>query len=205
MRSPTIYEVLAEKLGRAPTDAECCAEVRRILGRDNPAPVVPPVSADVVVAAVHRHEHNMNRCLDDEGRCCYEPAPEPKRYTDRDETVVALRAALKRRGPGFGLKPGDLTVKTGRGTSWGWIKIDAAPRVFRDAKAAARAAGATDDDAHDAGRAAEVAVLRKLHELLGESPSRSSVSIPASSDYRTEYVDRAEGRAPRVIGKPYWD
>lgn len=30
-RQPTIYEALAAKLGRPPTDAECCAEVRRIL------------------------------------------------------------------------------------------------------------------------------------------------------------------------------
>ena len=29
--------------------------------------------------------------------------------------------------------------------------------------------------------------------------------IPASSDYRQEYIDRAEGRTPSVIGSPYWD
>jgi len=31
MRQPTIYEALAVKLGRAPTDAECAADVKRIL------------------------------------------------------------------------------------------------------------------------------------------------------------------------------
>jgi hypothetical protein len=31
MRKPTIYEALAVKLGRAPTDAECVADVKRIL------------------------------------------------------------------------------------------------------------------------------------------------------------------------------
>ena len=31
MRKPTIYEVLRAKLGREPTNAELCAEVRRIL------------------------------------------------------------------------------------------------------------------------------------------------------------------------------
>ncbi len=30
-RTPTIWESLATKLGREPTDAEACAEVRRIL------------------------------------------------------------------------------------------------------------------------------------------------------------------------------
>ena len=34
-RKPTIWEALAEKLGREPTNAEACAEVRRILkGKD---------------------------------------------------------------------------------------------------------------------------------------------------------------------------
>lgn len=31
MRKPTIYEALWAKLGREPTDAELCADVRRIL------------------------------------------------------------------------------------------------------------------------------------------------------------------------------
>jgi hypothetical protein len=31
MRKPTIYEVLRDKLGREPTHAELCADVRRIL------------------------------------------------------------------------------------------------------------------------------------------------------------------------------
>lgn len=32
MRKPTIYEVLRAKLGREPTHAELCADVKRILG-----------------------------------------------------------------------------------------------------------------------------------------------------------------------------
>ncbi len=31
MRKPTIYEALAAKLGRPPTDAECRADVKRVL------------------------------------------------------------------------------------------------------------------------------------------------------------------------------
>ena len=31
------------------------------------------------------------------------------------------------------------------------------------------------------------------------------ISVPASRDYYIEHVDRAEGRAPSVIGVPYWD
>jgi hypothetical protein len=47
----------------------------------------------------------------------------------------------------------------------------------------------------------------ELAGLLGIEASQASggVSIPASYDYRREYIDRAEGRTPSVIGKPYWD
>lgn len=37
MRKPTIYEALAERLGREPTHAEQCEEVKRIL-RGDPIP-----------------------------------------------------------------------------------------------------------------------------------------------------------------------
>ena len=30
-------------------------------------------------------------------------------------------------------------------------------------------------------------------------------SVADAADYRTEYVDRAEGRTPRIYGTPYWD
>ena len=29
--------------------------------------------------------------------------------------------------------------------------------------------------------------------------------FPAASDYYQEYIDRATGRTPSVIGIPYWD
>ena len=34
-KHPTIAQELAKKLGRQPTDRECCNEVRRILGKES--------------------------------------------------------------------------------------------------------------------------------------------------------------------------
>lgn len=46
-------------------------------------------------------------------------------------------------------------------------------------------------------------LLKKLMNL--DRIHQQGISIPASDDYREEYVARAEGRTPERIGKPYWD
>ena len=46
----------------------------------------------------------------------------------------------------------------------------------------------------------------ELGRLLGkESVHFQGVKIAASSDYYREYIERAEGRTPTEIAKPYWD
>lgn len=47
----------------------------------------------------------------------------------------------------------------------------------------------------------------ELAKLLGVELCQTTggISVPASSDYYQEYIDRAEGKAPSVIGQPYWD
>jgi hypothetical protein len=102
---------------------------------------------------------------------------------DRNEAILRIRKALKARsGKAW-------SVTGGTGTAWGWIHIQAPP-ARRD----------------DMGRTSE-ADRAELGQLLGlEGPVHTQgVNIPASSDYRQEYVDRAEGRSPAVTGKPYWD
>ena len=70
------------------------------------------------------------------------------------------------------------SVTCGRGTAWGWITIHSR----------------TDEECEELGR------------LLGlERPTYGHESIPAGHDYYREYIDRAEGRAPTVEGKQYWD
>ena len=105
----------------------------------------------------------------------------PADYT-RDEAIAEIKAALKARtGRAW-------SVKGGRGSVWGWITITAQPRQLDQY-------GAMTDSDRDL-----------LAAALGlDSVHHQGVSIPAGSDYRREYVDRAHGRTPRTIGRPYWD
>lgn len=101
--------------------------------------------------------------------------------TDRDEAVREIRAALRRRsGKAW-------SVTTGRGTSWGWLTISAPP--------ARRVRGLlTGEDA------AELAQLLNLEHGAHDQ----GVMVPASSAYREEYMDRANGR-PFTAATSYWD
>lgn len=100
---------------------------------------------------------------------------------DRNEAIAAIRTALKARS--------DRTwsVKGGRGTSWGWITVTAPPaRVDQFG-------GMTDDD------------RAELTRLFGEDVHHQGLTIAASSDYRREYLERANGLVPSVVATPYWD
>ena len=105
---------------------------------------------------------------------------------DRDDAIAAIRAGLRRRsGKAW-------SVRGGRGTSWGWITITAPPRR-QDPEGCM-----TDEDRVE------------LAELLGLGPAEGrahwqGVTVPASAQHRHEYIARAEGREPEVIGVPYWD
>jgi hypothetical protein len=108
-------------------------------------------------------------------------------FVDRDEAIKAIRAALKRRSGK------SWSVTGGRGTGWGWIEIHSPPK---------RRVQYGYMPEHE---------RRELAELLGCDPDShypvgdQGCSIPAGSDYREEFVARAEGRPVRVIGTPYWD
>jgi len=97
---------------------------------------------------------------------------------ERNEAIKEIRAALKRRSGK------SWSVTGGRGTGWGWIHIGVLPHDKKDPAN------------HEARR-------RELNDLLGVSGD--DFSVPASYDYRREYVDRANGRTPSVKGSPYWD
>jgi hypothetical protein len=101
---------------------------------------------------------------------------------DRDATIKAIRKALRARsGKAW-------SVTGGRGTAWGWIRISAPPARCGEFGYMG------DEDRAELGR------------LLGLDPAHcQGISVPASSAYRAEYIDRAEGRAPSAFGSPYWD
>jgi hypothetical protein len=129
---------------------------------------------------------------------------------ERNECIAQIRASLKaRRLPGDPL----WSVKGGRGTAWGWIEIDAPPSA-RTWGCRLKAPGLPDwpenyeeFDTGQPGRTMSPALRARLGELLGlDGPAHcQGVSIPAGTDYRREYVARAAGHVPTVIGVPYWD
>jgi hypothetical protein len=100
---------------------------------------------------------------------------------DRDEAIKAIKNALKARsGKAW-------SVTGGRGTAWGWITIQSPPSR-RDSYGCM-----TDADREELGA------------LLGVRVHAQGESIPAGSDYRREYIARAAGLTPAVVGTPYWD
>ena len=101
---------------------------------------------------------------------------------DRNQVIAEIKTALRKRSGR------SWSVTGGRGTSWGWISIHAQPsqRVGYDYLS-------EQDQA-------------ALAQLLGlDSVHHQGISIPAGNDYYQEYLDRAHGRAPSKIGRPYWD
>ena len=131
-----------------------------------------------------------------------------ERYeNDRDTTIKAIKAALLRRSGHA------WSVTGGKGTAWGWIRIDAVParRTMRTRlKAGAVTTWPDDYEEYDSGRTGGYSTPADRAELgmllgLGRAVHHQGESIAASSAYRTEYTDRAEGRTPSKIGTQYWD
>ena len=110
----------------------------------------------------------------------------------RDETINRIKTALKKRSGKT------WSVTGGKGTAWGWITIDAPPKRRK-----------FDDDGNPKEEFGYMSPEERaeLGRLLGKDrPAHcQGESIPASSDYRQEYVDRAEGKTPSVFGVQYWD
>ena len=102
-------------------------------------------------------------------------------YADLDTTIARIRTALRKRsGKAW-------SVRRGEGTAYGWITIEAPPSRQVDG------ANTTEE-------------LAELAALLGlETVHHQGESIPSGGAYRAEYIDRAEGRTPSVIGQQYWD
>jgi hypothetical protein len=124
---------------------------------------------------------------------------------DRNATIREIKSALQRRsGKAW-------SVTGGRGTAWGWITIDAPP-ARRTARHRLKQ-GMSDlpqnyeeFDSGEPGGSITPADREELARLLGlDSLHFQGASIPASSDYRREYIDRANGNPPSVTGTPYWD
>ena len=126
---------------------------------------------------------------------------------DRNETIKRIRTALKKRsGKAW-------SVTGGRGTAWGWLTITSPPK--RCTGHAVKNPGAITDwpedytyqDTGEPNGNLTPAEQAELGQLLGlDKPvHHQGQDVPAGHDYWKEYIDRAEGRTPSVIGKQYWD
>lgn len=101
---------------------------------------------------------------------------------DRNQAISEIKQALRKRSGK------SWSVTGGRGTSWGWLTIEATPARRVDF-----------DYTSEADR-------EELAKLLGlDSVHQQGVSIPASNGHYQEYVDRANGRTPSKLGERYWD
>jgi hypothetical protein len=101
---------------------------------------------------------------------------------DRNATIAALRAELKRR------TGTTWSVTGGSGTAWGWITVNAPPKRRLDF-----------------GRLADTDRAALASALSLDSVHCQGVSIPASWEYRREYLERAAGLPVTTIAQPYWD
>ena len=129
--------------------------------------------------------------------------------TDMDLTraavIARIKTALQRRsGKAW-------SVTGGKGTAYGWITIDAPParRTARFVQRPGTAGNPGDFDDRDTGELGGHITpddRAALAALLGlETVHFQGVNVAAGHDYYREYIDRAEGRAPSVTGRPYWD
>jgi hypothetical protein len=138
-----------------------------------------------------------------------EAAPEPaKEYINRETAIRRIKDGLQKR------TGRTWSVTGGKGTAYGWLRIDAPPKrriAHTVQKPGTR--GTENEDYDEVIDAAKpyghmTAEDRKiLTEALGlaREVHHQGESIPAGGNYYLEYVDRAEGREPRAIGAPYWD
>lgn len=100
----------------------------------------------------------------------------------RADVIKRIRDGLRRRsGKAW-------SVTGGRGTAYGWLRIISPPRR--------RPGGSMTDD--------DRAELGKLLGLNGPA-HRQGVLVADSSAYYAEFIDRAEGVQPQILGEPYWD
>lgn len=125
----------------------------------------------------------------------------------RAAVIARIRIALKRRSGKV------WSVTGGTGIDWGWITINAPParRTWREREVPnPENLSRPTYEEYDTGRPgghtspAERAELGRLLGLAGPVHGQGE-RIPASHDHYREYLDRAEGRPPRVIAQPYWD
>lgn len=93
------------------------------------------------------------------------------------------------------------SVTRGRGTSYCWINITAPNARL----VCSRTSVCGPDCSHYRGYLSADDMSMLALALGLERMHNQGESIPASNGHHVEFVDRAEGRKPRVVGVQYWD
>lgn len=124
---------------------------------------------------------------------------------DRNQTIALLKELLKQRtGTSW-------SVRGGKGTAWGWIKIESMParQTWRSRlKEGAMSNAPENFERYDSGMpggSMSPDDIAALSDALGKRVHCQGESVAASTQHRLEVLQRAAG--VQVTAKPeqYWD
>jgi hypothetical protein len=126
---------------------------------------------------------------------------------DRKEVIKRIKTALQRRSGK------QWSVTGGKGTAWGWLDITAPPSRCtwsHRLKPGVVTDRPEDYELYDTGQPGHMMSQQDREELgkllMFDRPAHhQGESVMASNEGWNEYIDRAEGRAPAKIARPYWD
>lgn len=124
---------------------------------------------------------------------------------DRNIVIKAIKANLQRRSGK------QWSVTGGRGTAWGWIKIDAPPARCTWSFKLPEGVADSPQNYIEVNDGCEFGHMspddrKQLGELLGlENVHYQGISIPSSHGHYREYLERSEGKTPTALGECYWD
>ena len=127
----------------------------------------------------------------------------------RNDVIARIRRGLNNRSDR------SWSVTGGRGTSYGWLQIDAPPqrRTFDHRPTDERGGDGlpvfelvdAGSDGYLMGRDDRIELARLLGFPDESAVPHQGVKVPSGHDYYAEFIDRAEGRPPSTRGEPYWD
>lgn len=138
---------------------------------------------------------SSGRCDFCTGLRVYQPPVQKERPT-REQAIKRIKVALdKRSGKRW-------SVTGGRGTAWGWLRIDAPPAERTWTMQADKTWIDTGEPRGDMSPARR----EELAALLGiERVHPQGESIPSGGSYWDEYIERAETGTSTIKSTPYWD
>lgn len=124
-------------------------------------------------------------------------APPARVHLTREEAIKRIKVGLEKRS---GKR---WSVTGGRGTAWGWLRIDAPPSERTWTMQEDKTWIDTGEPRGDMSPSRR----EELGQLLGhDRPAHpQGESIPSGGSYWDEYIERAETGTSAIKSTPYWD